>query len=313
MTISVVVPTYCRPESIKKCLEAMFEQSRLADEILVVTRDDDTGTLDFLKTLDLKKMRVQVLTVNAPGQVAALNAGLDAARGDIVAFTDDDAVPHRDWLERIERHFDSDPRIGGVGGRDLRYHEGVLETGEKKVVGKLRWFGLLVGNHHLGFGEPREADHFKGVNMSFRRVAIGNVRFDHKLRGSGAQLCNDSGFSLDVKRNGWKLIYDPEILVEHYEGGRVGETRVHSFDADLKDMSDAAYNDALVVLGHLGFFKRICYIFWSFFIGTRLHPGVVQGFRFTLQLKMLAWKRFNAVQRGKFSAFLDVLKGGGMS
>ncbi|MFC1548656.1 glycosyltransferase family 2 protein [Candidatus Omnitrophota bacterium] len=273
MTISVVVPTYCRPESLRRCLAALSEQTRLADEILVVIRENDTRTENFLKTIDLGKLRVRALTVNHPGLVAALNVGVDAVRGDIVAFTDDDAVPRRDWLERIERYFESDPHLGGLGGRDLNYHGDMLETGATKVVGKLRWFGLLLGDHHLGFGEPREADHFKGVNMSFRKTAIGNVRFDRRLRGTGAQFCCDTGFSLGIKRKGWKFIYDPEILVDHYVRERTEETRVHSFDADLKDVSDAAYNDALTVFEYFGFFKRLVYIFLVVFHRDQASSG----------------------------------------
>jgi cellulose synthase/poly-beta-1,6-N-acetylglucosamine synthase-like glycosyltransferase len=104
-----------------------------------------------------------------------MNAGLDAACGDIIAFTDDDAAPHTDWLERIEAHFLSDTNIGGVGGRDWVYHGTQLEEGEREVVGQVQWFGRVIGEHHLGVGEAREVDVLKGVNMSFRRSAIGNA------------------------------------------------------------------------------------------------------------------------------------------
>jgi glycosyltransferase involved in cell wall biosynthesis len=79
-----------------------------------------------------------------------MNAGMDAAGGDIIAFTDDDAAPHTDWLEGIEAHFLSDTNIGGVGGRDWVYHGTQLEEGEREVVGQVQWFGRVIGEHHLG-------------------------------------------------------------------------------------------------------------------------------------------------------------------
>jgi hypothetical protein len=45
----------------------------------------------------------------------------------------------------------------------------------------------LIGNHHLGVGEPREVDVLKGVNMSYRRTAIADIHFDERMRGTGAQ------------------------------------------------------------------------------------------------------------------------------
>ena len=64
---------------------------------------------------------MRTVKVNVPGQVAALNAGLDKTQGEIIAITDDDAAPHVDWLERIEARYLADKAIGGVGGRDFLY------------------------------------------------------------------------------------------------------------------------------------------------------------------------------------------------
>jgi hypothetical protein len=52
-------------------------------------------------------------------------------------------------------------KIGGVGGRDYMHIGGVLQDGRARVVGKVPLFGKHIGNHHLGFGEPREVDMLK--------------------------------------------------------------------------------------------------------------------------------------------------------
>ena len=67
------------------------------------------------------------------------------ARGDIICFTDDDAGPWSDWIERIEKHF-RDPIIAGVGGRDIVIVDGKSIKGKCKVVGKMSWFGRCIGN-----------------------------------------------------------------------------------------------------------------------------------------------------------------------
>ena len=178
MSLSVVVPTYRRPEDLVRCLEALKKQSRSADEVLVVARKTDIDTWTKLQQFNPGPLPLKTLGVTVPGSVAALNTALDAVKGEIIVFTDDDAAPHTDWLARIEAHFSADDQIGGVGGRDWIHVNGKPLCGRPcKIVGKLQWFGRTIGNHHQGEGPPREVDILKGVNMSFRRTAIAHLRF----------------------------------------------------------------------------------------------------------------------------------------
>ena len=119
MIITVLVPTYHRPKDLGRCLEALEKQTRAPNEVLVVARDGDTETLGLLQSVNRGSLlALRTVTVTKPGLVAALNAGLDAASGDVIAITDDDAAPHPDWLARIEAHFQADTKVGGVGGGD---------------------------------------------------------------------------------------------------------------------------------------------------------------------------------------------------
>ena len=153
MKISVVIPTWRRPGPLERCLGGLARQDRMPDEVILVVRRGDSETERVLESADAGSLNLNAVTVSEPGLVAALNRGLDAASGDAVAFTDDDTVARRDWLERIERHFAADPRLGGVGGRDWLHPP----SGEpdQETVGKVRWYGRTVGNHHLGVGAPR--------------------------------------------------------------------------------------------------------------------------------------------------------------
>jgi glycosyltransferase involved in cell wall biosynthesis len=143
MKISVIIPTYCRPQDLQRCLEALKQQTRLADEVLLVVRDTDLETWAFLHQFNAGSLPLKTATVKISGVVAAMNIGMDRAQGDIIAFTDDDAAPHIDWLARIETHFLSDPIVGGVGGRDWVYHGTWLENGSRHVIGRVQWFGRV--------------------------------------------------------------------------------------------------------------------------------------------------------------------------
>ena len=301
LTISVVIPSYCRPKDLARCLDGLKKQKRPADEVLVVVRDTDTETWTFVQTLNPEFLPLRTATVNVSGVVAAMNVGMDVAGGDIIAFTDDDAAPHTDWLERMEAHFLSDSNIGGVGGRDWVYHGTQLEEGEREVVGQVQWFGRVIGGHHLGVGEAREVDVLKGVNMSFRRSAIGQMHFDPRMRGTGAQVHFELAFSLALKRAGWKLIYDPKVAVNHYPAQRFDEDQRNRFN-DIA-LINAVHNETLVLLENLPSTRRTAFVFWATFMGTRDAPGFLQWLRFLPKEGTLAGQKLVASLRGRWQAW----------
>jgi cellulose synthase/poly-beta-1,6-N-acetylglucosamine synthase-like glycosyltransferase len=308
MKLTILVPTYRRCKDLERCLDALKRQVRPADEVLVVVRDVDEATHHFLTGFATEGLPMQIVDVTVPGQVAALNAGLSAATGEIIAITDDDAAPHPDWLERIEGHFLADERIGGVGGRDLMYVNAVLQDasihpGASNIVGKLEWFGRTIGNHHIGIGETREVDILKGANMSYRRSAVANLRFNVNLKGAGAQAHNDMDFSLSVKRKGWKIVYDPTVAVDHFLAERLdSDQRTLGFNYEA--MLNSTFNETWVILNYLPNWRRIVFILWSILIGSRSNQGLLQVVRFLAQERRLSLKQALAAISGKWQGCL---------
>lgn len=267
----------------------------------MVVRDTDAETWQFLTQFHLHNLPLHTVKVTQPGVVAALNAGLAAVEGDIVSITDDDAAPHPDWLERIAAYFSCDSRLGGLGGRDWIHHGSKLEDESRLVVGQLQWFGRVIGNHHLGVGEPREVDILKGVNMSFRTQAIGQLRFDQRMRGTGAQVHFEMAFTLALKRAGWKIIYDPNVAVDHYPAQRFDEDQRNNFNEIA--FINLVHNETLVLLEHLSFMHRIVFLFWAVFVGTCDSLGFVQWLRFLPSQGQLAGKKLLASWRGRWQGY----------
>jgi len=301
MKITVVVPTYLRPQDLARCLVALKQQTRAADELWVIVRDTDRETWQFLEDFDRGALALHTATVVEVGVIAAMNIGLDAATGDIVAFTDDDAAPHPDWLERIESYYLADEKIGGVGGRDWVYHGTKLEDGSRPIVGKLQWFGRLIGNHHIGSGEGREVDVLKGVNMSFRRKAIADLHFDQRMRGSGAQVHFEVVFSLTLRQKGWKLIYDPQIAVDHFPAQRFDEDQRNSFNAQAS--VNAIHNETVALLGYLPPLRRFVFVIWAIMIGTTEAFGLVQWLRFLSKDGDVARQKLLACWQGRWQGW----------
>jgi GT2 family glycosyltransferase len=301
LNISVIVPTYRRVRDLLYCLEGLDKQLLKPYELLVIVRGSDLQTKAALQSR-VDEGRLRIVEVNQPGVVHALNMGIQHAVGDIIAITDDDAVPREDWLLRIEAIFREHPEVGGVGGRDWVHHGDRIVTGSKKTVGRLTWYGRVIGNHHLGAGDAREVDVLKGANMSFRRAALRGIAFEQLLRGTGAQVHNDLDISLSVRRAGWKLIYNPDVAVDHYPSLRHDEDQRGVFHP--KALVNAVHNETLALLKHMKGIQRPVFLAWSILIGTSSAPGIIQFMRFWPRERQVAWKKLLASFRGRYEGWL---------
>jgi cellulose synthase/poly-beta-1,6-N-acetylglucosamine synthase-like glycosyltransferase len=279
--IAALIPSYRRPADLERCLRAMFCQEHPAKQVIIVLRRGDELSRAVVDRARVSQPEIELVLVSVPGVVAALNAGLIAVRADIVAFTDDDAAPRPDWLRSIATHYAADPDLGGLGGRDWIHQHGRLENGSRRIVGRLTWFGACVGNHHLGVGPLREVDALKGVNMSFRVAALAGIRFDTRLRGAGAQVSNELGVSLAVKRAGWKLAYDPQLAVDHFPSVRHDIDQRGAFNPEA--LANSTFNETLLLCEHHAAPRRLVFIAWALLVGTRAMPGLVQFVRLCLK------------------------------
>jgi GT2 family glycosyltransferase len=273
----------------------------------VVVRDSDTATQAVLSETKPKGFELRTVTVSVPGVVPAMNAGLSAMQGDIIAITDDDAIPRPDWLARLEAHFQDDGEVGGVGGRDWVHRNAEVEGGAASTVGRVRWYGRMIGNHHLGIGGPRKVDVLKGANMCYRRAAIQGIGFDEQLRRPAAQPHFEVALGLAVKRCGWKLIYDPAVAVDHYPAQRLDDDQRESPSAEA--LQNAVHNETYALLRWLPWWRKPLAFAYGLSVGTRCAPG--------LMLAAGQWlrepdrgdlrERFGASMRGRLNGLQTVL------
>jgi cellulose synthase/poly-beta-1,6-N-acetylglucosamine synthase-like glycosyltransferase len=309
-SIGVLIASYRRPVPLVICLESLAQQIHPAHEVIVVLRNDDSEARQAISNLTTP-FPLKIVFTSVPGTVAARNAGLDACTSDVLAILDDDTKPHPEWLKRVLARFQEDPTLGGLGGRDRCFDGHAFDDRQASVVGRIQWYGRMIGNHHLGFGEIREVDFLKGANMSFRSEAFANLRFDQRLKGTGAQPREDTAFSIAVKASGWKLAYDPAAAVDHYAAQR--EEARHYVDVqaltDERSFREFAYNDILSIWLAFKGVRKVAFITWTILVGTGVCPGFVQALRFTPKLGAASWRRFYLAQQGKFEAFRDLLFG----
>lgn len=258
MKASVIVASYQRPVMLRQCLESLLSQDRPPDEVIVVTKVHDPESAQALHAFERERrpgwplVNVQVVENSI---LAAENAGLEATTGDVACFLDDDAVPRPDWLVRLLAHY-QDERIGAVGGRDILYIDGELHTaGQPGRVGEITWYGRMYGNHHLGADGLREVCLLKGVNMSVRRDLV--RRIDPRLRGDVTYHWEDD-LCLSVRAQGYRVLYDPLLVVDHYAGRNMADRALDSRQILFENNHNATY----VLLKHLPALRKpiaFCY------------------------------------------------------
>jgi glycosyltransferase involved in cell wall biosynthesis len=301
MKLTVAIPSYRRPEDLRRALNALLVQKRPVDEVVVVARKDDTGTHlvagEFASSLPIVLQQVE-----KPGVVEAYNRAMDQATGDILSFIDDDAAPHSDWAGRIVQTFEEDPDLAGLGGKDRVFGDGRWLEGEEPVVGIVKWHGRTIGNNHLGVGPRRDVDTLKGVNMSFRMKSLGKQRMDKRLRGTGAQWHCELKLCLDLRAQGKRLAYDPAVVVDHIVGVRHDDDQRTVFNAQAYE--NQIYNLTLALLEYLRPAGRIVLLINATAVGIGSgYCGLLKCLLSWPKLGNTAWRKFAASTRGVCGAW----------
>lgn len=300
-SFSVLVPTYRRPDDLRKCLLAIKGQSVPAMEVIVVRRDTDLDTkLVITQYQDL--LPIIEVVVSEPGVVHAMTMGVAVANADYIAITDDDAEPGVNWLDQLAKLFATDSRIGGVGGRDIvTLPDGSILFDPQAKVGLIKFTGKMIGGHHCGTGGSRAVDVLKGVNCAYRRDLLQNIGFDRRLLGSGAQTHWEVSLGNEIARRGYRLIYDPAITVLHHPGAR--------HDADQRaEFNDIAFfnntHNELVALGTAApTYKVLWYFCFMHTIGHKSSPGLIYSFAIWLvRGDRSIWLRLKLASRARVAA-----------
>ena len=296
MRISVIIPTFKRPDYLAKALRGLAGQTRQADQIVLGVREGDNETAGFLASC---ASAVTTAPSGGPGVIASMNAALAKTDGDIVCLLDDDAEPLPDWLQKIEERFAADPKLGMLGGRDLLRDHPEMRAAEPTTtrVGVFTWYGRFLGNHHRGGGGFRRVDTLKGCNAAARGDLLRRIGIERGLRGSGAQVHWEVALCLDVAAAGFAVAYDPEIRVIHHIAPRYGVDQSHRGGFSAEGLFDMVWNEHFVVSRRLPAGKRARHFLWAVLVGSLDAPGIVQYGRLVLRRDPLRKERFAITRR----------------
>jgi GT2 family glycosyltransferase/O-antigen/teichoic acid export membrane protein len=223
-SVTVIIPTAGRPEDIRRCALSLHHNTYRPMQVIVVDNNPSDGrTARAIEDVRRQTgLDVEYIAEPRRGSSIARNTGLELARGEIVAFTDDDVLVDPEWTQRIARAFD-DPEIACVTGLVMPWQ---LET-EAQVLFE-RYGGFAKGvQSRVWRKEPGPGDSIlhpyacgtfgSGNNMAFRASVLRELGgFDVALgAGSPARAGADIESFLRVLLAGHALRYEPAALVWH--------------------------------------------------------------------------------------------------
>jgi GT2 family glycosyltransferase len=207
VAVSVVVPTYRRPRQLRACIEALAAQD-LQEPWEVVVVDDgspeppDPGVESLMAARGWRLIR----QANA-GPSAARNRGVREARGEFIAFTDDDCLPEPALLETLLRAARDRPNAL-VGGTTVNGLTGDFFASTSQLIVDLVY-------------EHFNADPDDGYFLASNNVLCSRERFlelggfDESFPRAGAE---DRDFCDRWRMRGWPIVWRPEARVEHRHG-----------------------------------------------------------------------------------------------
>jgi GT2 family glycosyltransferase len=220
LSVTVAVCTRDRPDNLATCLDSLERLEYPGLEILVV---DNAPSSEASRSLvERRGARVRYAREPRPGLDWARNRAITEARGEIIAFTDDDVTVDPSWVRALVAAFGVDERVAAVTGLVLPAE---LETEAQVLFERYRGFSrgfvprriAAAGGGPLALRYGAAGDYGTGANMAFRRSLFARIGdFDPALgAGTPTRGGDDLEMFFRVLKEGYALVYEPHAVVRH--------------------------------------------------------------------------------------------------
>ncbi|MCX8189861.1 MAG: glycosyltransferase [Candidatus Diapherotrites archaeon] len=188
--ISVVIPTHKRPDKLSIALGSLLQQTYPKEkyEVLVIsdTKDNTFGSI----SKKFRKHKVKFYKIKNKCCDVKRNYGIKKAKGKIIAFTDDDCIPDKDWLEEIDKIFKKNEDIAGVEGLIYSNFNHLYEQAPEN----------LTGGRYIS------------ANYAFKKFALEAVGgFDERY----CYFAEDTDLAFKIISKGYKIVFSPTVRVFH--------------------------------------------------------------------------------------------------
>lgn len=192
--INILIPTYNRPDRLRRCLTSLSKQTYPKNNYEVVIVDD--GSPQNLKSVIEefnREMDIVYIKKERGGPASARNTGLKHVKGEIVAFTDDDCVIDKNWLYEIEDAFKDNSEAMCVKGRTL-----ALEPND---------FSKACEMYIYGSKKSHATNNIAYKRTVFDKIGSFDTRYVHAYE--------DVDLKWRFLKQGFKRVYAESMIVYH--------------------------------------------------------------------------------------------------
>lgn len=197
--VSVVVAAYNEEGTIEAKIRDTLANGYPRERLELVVASDGSTDDTEVRARALDAPEVTVLTLPRRGKLAALEAGVAAATGEILVFTDADVLLAPGSLERLVENF-ADPTVGGVAGR-------------KRMLPREEGAGVAGGEGlYARFDEWQKAMESRFGSAVASHGALHGIRSELFARGGDPGGADDMAISMRVVLQGRRLVHDPRAV-----------------------------------------------------------------------------------------------------
>lgn len=202
---SIIIPTYNRPNQLTSCLNSIVRLDYPHEKYEVIVVDDGSEiSLDDTVSPFQGETKIKLITQANTGPATARNSGAAEAKGEFLAFTDDDCKPASDWLKKLEIRFSSEPDCL-IGGKILN----TLLSNSYSTAGQML-IDYLYDYYNKDHNQLR---FFTTNNLAVPKCLFHEIDgFDTTYPRSAAE---DREFCYRWQNHGYRMIYAPEARVYH--------------------------------------------------------------------------------------------------
>ncbi|WP_421655573.1 glycosyltransferase family 2 protein [Leptothermofonsia sp. ETS-13] len=202
---SIIIPTYNRPDRLKSCLQALTRLDYPRDRFEVVIVDDGSKTpLDRVIAPYQASLNITLIRQTNAGPANARNTGANYAKGQYLAFTDDDCAPAPDWLTNMAACFARAPEAL-IGGYTINALSNNLYSTASQILIDYIYSYYNTKSHQSGFFA---SNNFAMPAERFRTLGGFDTRFP-LAAGEDREFCDR------WLHHGYPMIYAPKVQIYH--------------------------------------------------------------------------------------------------
>ncbi|MDP2924185.1 MAG: glycosyltransferase [Candidatus Omnitrophota bacterium] len=202
---SIIIPTYNRPSTLQKCIEALYREIRYNASFEVIVVDDgSTKRLAGTHPVFDKNLGIKYLFIEHKGPAAARNFAIQEAKGDVIIFLDDDSIVAESWAQAVIENWGISFNSDGIGGYIVSHLEDTLCA--KVNADMFNWY--------FEQGSCGDSCNFISTcNAGYKKNVLERLRgFDEHFKGAYAE---DRDLNTRLIAMGAKLKLAKDILVYH--------------------------------------------------------------------------------------------------